>query len=382
MSGRLNIRLWLSSLAVVALLAVSCGGGGSEDVFAGFDPGDETTTTQVVEPEPTEAPEPTEEPTPVDPLAGDLAGADLSGLDLSGADLFGRDLSGADLSGSTLTGADLDYADLRDAVLDGAVLRDATLIEVMAESASFVGADLTDADLRGAVMTGADLTGADLTRAVLDVAFLVGVDLTRADLTDASLVDVDLSDAVLTNVVFTGATLDGAWLIGATVDVAALDAAASLVGVTLQTFDEIAAALAGVPSGAGIPDATPYAGGPTPHPIVVFSASGDVALMAELPEDWLPLTVQDAQLVAVVGDSVQTVIEVCPYNGPDITRYRYSQTISLYDVTSGGVVASVTLSGDDPRECRQLEPYDLVELHGEQVSSAAIIAWLEQYVVT
>lgn len=132
----------------------------------------------------------------------------------------------------------------------------------------------------------------------------------------------------------------------------------------------------------GIAVAVPYPSSESIHPIAVLGEGVATTVASELPAGWTSDSVFDVELVAHIGDSTQTVIEVCPYNGPDITRYRYSTDVSLYSATSGERIASETLRGDDPRQCQQTEPWSLTELHGTEVTSDQIISWLEQFVST
>jgi hypothetical protein len=134
-------------------------------------------------------------------------------------------------------------------------------------------------------------------------------------------------------------------------------------------------------SGTAIPLAAAYAGGPGLHPVRVYStSSGGVHNWNSLVSEWTSSDALATQLVACVGDEQRIVIEVCPYNGPDITRYRYTIDVRLVAVQSGQVVASTVLVGADPRNCRQTEPYELVTLNGSQVQSSQLVDWLRPYV--
>jgi hypothetical protein len=143
---------------------------------------------------------------------------------------------------------------------------------------------------------------------------------------------------------------------------------------------QVQAALAGVCSGRGVPDAAAYAGGGV-HPVVVLTSSGEPHDWSDdLAETWYPQSVQAAQLVACVEEEQERSIEVCPYNGPDITRYRYEVAIRLVEARTGVEVASTVLRGNDPRECRQTEDYDLTRLAGDHISYSAAADWLRAHV--
>src|SRR5687767_5504536 len=77
--------------------------------------------------------------TEVEPVEGDLRGAQMKGANLQRAYLFGANLQLADLRGAQLDRAHLSHADLRGADLRGATLGTAYLHKT----------DLRAADLRG-----------------------------------------------------------------------------------------------------------------------------------------------------------------------------------------------------------------------------------------
>lgn len=137
-----------------------------------------------------------------------------------------------------------------------------------------------------------------------------------------------------------------------------------------------------VSSGDGIEVATPYPSEGSIHPVAMVAGEATDVVAKQVPSSWTPANVFETELIAQVGESAQSVIEECPYNGPNIIRYRYATAVTLYSATSGQQIADVTLRGADPRECQQSEPWDLTELHGEAVSTDEIISWLDQYVVT
>ncbi len=143
---------------------------------------------------------------------------------------------------------------------------------------------------------------------------------------------------------------------------------------------EIRAALASVCSGGGVAEAAAYAGGAL-HPVILLRSSGEVHDWSDdLSGSWVPQSIQNAQLVACVDPEQEREIEVCAYDGPDITRYRYEESLRLVGARTGATVASTVLEGNDPRECQQTEPYDLTRLAGDPVSFAAAEDWLRAYV--
>jgi hypothetical protein len=138
--------------------------------------------------------------------------------------------------------------------------------------------------------------------------------------------------------------------------------------------------LAVVCQGQAVSEAAVYTGG-GPHPIVLLSSSGGHhSWSSQLDNTWLPESVSEAQLVACVGEQEERSIEVCHYNGPDITRYVYQVSVRIVAAQTGVTVATETFAGDRPRECRQTEDYDLTRLEGSDVSYGDIRSWMSTYV--
>jgi len=132
-------------------------------------------------------------------------------------------------------------------------------------------------------------------------------------------------------------------------------------------------------TGQGVPLAAVYAGGPGVHPTLLLNPNGTNHTWAGSAWSWRPSTTLATQLVACVEPQQENVIEVCHYNGPDITRYQYSVAVRLFAVQSGQQIATTTLWGAPPRECRQQEPWSLVRLAGQPVAANQLIDWLRPF---
>jgi len=153
-----------------------------------------------------------------------------------------------------------------------------------------------------------------------------------------------------------------------------------LLAACTTSQGEVANALGGVCSGQGVAEAAAYTSGSGTHPIALINESGRRhEWNSRMPEGWYPTGVGEAQLVACIGDERERILEVCPYNGPDITRYVYDITIRLVEARTGDLVTTTTLSGDPPRECRASEPYDLTRLEGH-IDYDQVLDWLRDYV--
>ncbi len=97
------------------------------------------------------------------------------------------------------------------------------------------------------------------------------------------------------------------------------------------------------------------------------------------PNNWLPQNLNETQLVACESEE-ELVIEVCTYDGPDITRFAYETTIRVVEALTGNLVAESSFQGSLPRACKETEVLELTELRGEHVSSQLLQEWLKDFV--
>jgi hypothetical protein len=63
-------------------------------------------------------------------------------------------------------------------------------------------------------------------------------------------------------------------------------------------------------------------------------------------------------------ERVENVVQVCYYNGPSITRYRYRWIARLREARTGRLLAEERVEGDRPRACGFSEPYSLTVISG------------------
>lgn len=146
-------------------------------------------------------------------------------------------------------------------------------------------------------------------------------------------------------------------------------------------FETFSSAFSQVSEGLGISQAAVYQG--NEHPVVLLDSIGNEHDWShELPMEWLPTAVRETQLVVCVGEEREIKIETCHYDGPDITRYRYSLDVELIEAKTGNIVGLTTLEGSWPRACQQTESYYLTRLEGSHVSFDQLREWLQGYVVT
>ena len=150
-----------------------------------------------------------------------------------------------------------------------------------------------------------------------------------------------------------------------------------------QVGDDLIVAFSPVADGEGVTEAAEYVQGPGLHPIILLNLEGQRHTWTNtIPVEWRSENVSCMQLVVLVSDQLKEVIEVCEYSGPDITRYRYYVIVNLRAAKTGNLLENTTLLGTMPRECRQMEDYDLTALYGDQVSFSNLSVWLEPHVIS
>lgn len=70
----------------------------------------------------------------------------------------------------------------------------------------------------------------------------------------------------------------------------------------------------------------------------------------------------------------QTVVQVCRYVGPSITRYRYRWAARLLEARTARVLVETSVQGSPPRPCGYSEPYSLTAIHGSHEDARAALA--------
>jgi hypothetical protein len=70
----------------------------------------------------------------------------------------------------------------------------------------------------------------------------------------------------------------------------------------------------------------------------------------------------------------QTVVQVCRYIGPSITRYRYRWSARLLEARTARVLVDASVLGGLPRPCGYSEPYSLTAIHGSHEDARAALA--------
>jgi hypothetical protein len=117
-----------------------------------------------------------------------------------------------------------------------------------------------------------------------------------------------------------------------------------------------------------VPEAAHYTSGPGNHPFVVITESGRSVNSHYYPENWLPNSVSELQIVACVGEEKWQLVQTCKYiNGPSILRYQSNANVVIVEARTGNTVDQFILEGDLPRQCRDAEAQGITELRGYSV---------------
>jgi hypothetical protein len=147
-------------------------------------------------------------------------------------------------------------------------------------------------------------------------------------------------------------------------------------------------------SGSFILEATPYDDDTTTHPIVLFYTRSERGWKpAEYPQNWLPKSVKEIQLVACIDDDWR-IIETCyyrneikTYTGNEFeTLYRKQlyRTVRVVEAITGKNLDTSTQTGSLPPECEFHEVFVGLETvrvkEGNSLPSKTLFNHLEQFV--
>jgi HEAT repeat protein len=144
------------------------------------------------------------------------------------------------------------------------------------------------------------------------------------------------------------------------------------LNLQLEPLDAITAAAR---KGGAIAGTHRYASSTAFHPAIVLAPS----LVAPAHASWNPTAIRFLELVVNQKTSWQK-LQVCPYYGPDITRYRAVVTVTVMSAYTGKIVATRTYNGSLPRACRSSEPYNLTRLEGGAPNLGPAVTWLQSLI--
>lgn len=146
--------------------------------------------------------------------------------------------------------------------------------------------------------------------------------------------------------------------------------------------EPIEIALSQVCNGKGVAEAATYDSQKKDiHPIVVLSTNGEPHEWSiQLPDDWFPNNVNEAQLVACVGDQIDIKVQTCNYGNfgiksSTITRYQIERSFQIREAKTGKILIEKTYTGTMPPTCPK-ETQNGGRLDGSQLD----YEWFSKYV--
>jgi len=150
---------------------------------------------------------------------------------------------------------------------------------------------------------------------------------------------------------------------------------------TPQPLEYIIPELEPVKLGHGVPSAGEYDPESTefPHLVILDNSYKFSSWNVLLPEDWIPKSVADTELVIVV-EEVEVWLDSQDYvGGPDIHRYRYDLLVEARDPHTGGLLSVRTIKGDEPPGFPAEAPVEQTRIDGESVSFSQLKSLLETW---
>src|SRR3990170_5255268 len=142
----------------------------------------------------------------------------------------------------------------------------------------------------------------------------------------------------------------------------------------------IASALAPLISGQGVPEAAAFdPNNPGPHTVVILDVSGtpNIELNDLLPQEWLPASIRETELVVLVSPEREVFLGTQAYEGgPPISAYRYEVDLELREALTGRTLDRATFKGVNPPPFPATAPVQQVTLYGSHFVKEAVNTWL------
>jgi WD40 repeat protein len=157
-----------------------------------------------------------------------------------------------------------------------------------------------------------------------------------------------------------------------------------------------------VVSGLGVPDAGKYnPDEPGLHHVVILTKSGSAYTGCTsynddctkngdwnnlLPNAWSPATLNEAEIVVLIGPEREVMGGSQSYLGPDgvtfwVTAYLYEADVELREVRSGHTLATLTFRGSWGGSFPDILPSNTTRLEGSHFQYPALEEWLCPYVI-
>jgi hypothetical protein len=141
----------------------------------------------------------------------------------------------------------------------------------------------------------------------------------------------------------------------------------------------IISAMSPVVSGQGLPEAALYdPNKPGPHHVVILTTAGLAYSNWNelLPYDWSPSSVDETELVVLIGPERERALQTQQYERPDnatlydVTAYSPEVDVELREARTGRTLATSTFTGSDPRPFPESLAESITRLEGSVVYTA------------
>ncbi len=127
-----------------------------------------------------------------------------------------------------------------------------------------------------------------------------------------------------------------------------------------------------------------YKGGVGPHPILLVSSSfpDQDTLNDQVPNTWLPVSLENLELVACIGGRQEEIIDACQYiGGPNIDRIVFTLNIRVVEALTGNLVIDNGIRGSYPPDCPDRAPVEMTRQTGTDVTAEDVLSWLPPIVM-
>lgn len=143
------------------------------------------------------------------------------------------------------------------------------------------------------------------------------------------------------------------------------------VPIPTASLPSILASVAPVAQGKGISGAAVYNPAQTAlHRLVLLTESGSPhEWNKDLPNDWLPASLDETELVVLVGDEQEIALASQDYiGGAPVTAYQFVIDIEIREARTGHVVMTDRIQGSKPGPFPPTLPFEVTRLDGEHVT--------------
>lgn len=147
-------------------------------------------------------------------------------------------------------------------------------------------------------------------------------------------------------------------------------------------------AIAPIASRQGVPGSADYnPSEPGPHRVVLLTEDGlPHEWNDSLPTEWLPLSVNEIELVIVVGQEKEVAIGSAYYRGGDqvirVFRYRFELDVLAREVSTGRNLRVDKVRGSMPKDFPRVLPAGRTRIDGDHVSVHDLRSWMKCNIVT